>query len=233
MTKKTQKSRQFSEKSAPNWFYEAQIGVQIGVKTGANQVAGVDEAGRGPLAGPVVAAAVILDATTIPSGLNDSKQLSATKREALFDIIMAKAYSGGAHVGIGMAEPEEIDRINILHATMAAMQRAVADLPVPPNAILIDGNRCPTFAVPVQAIVKGDAKSLSIAAASIIAKTVRDRLMIGVDQRFPGYGHSGHKGYPTKAHREALVELGASPVHRRSYAPVRDVLSTSKSSRPL
>ncbi len=212
MTTKKQESRQYPGKSTPNWHYESE--------TGAKRVAGVDEAGRGPLAGPVVAAAVILDTNKIPDGLDDSKMLSATKREALFDIIMKCA-----QVGIGIAEPEEIDRINILHATMCAMQRSVADLPNPPSAILIDGNRCPDFDIPTQAIVKGDAKSLSIAAASIIAKTVRDRLMIGADHRFPGYGHSGHKGYPTKAHKEALVQLGASPIHRRSYAPVRDVLA--------
>ena len=211
MTSKKQDSRQPIDITAPNWHYEA--------STGANRVAGVDEAGRGPLAGPVVASAVILDPNNIPDGLNDSKKLSETKREVLFDILMSCA-----DVGIGIAEPEEIDRINILHATMSAMQRAVADLPKPPDAILIDGNRCPSFTIPVQAIVKGDAKSLSIAAASIIAKTVRDRLMKQADGRFPGYGHTGHKGYPTKAHRAALQEIGASPIHRRSYAPVRDVL---------
>lgn len=211
MTSKKQETRQSPEKSAPDWHYEA--------VTGAKRVAGVDEAGRGPLAGPVVAAAVILDADNIPDGLNDSKKLSAGKREALFDIIIECA-----SVGIGIAEPEEIDRINILHATMCAMQRAVADLPVRPDAILIDGNHCPAFDIPTQAIVKGDAKSLSIAAASIIAKTVRDRLMVAADHRFPGYGHTGHKGYPTKAHREALQKIGASPIHRRSYAPVRDVI---------
>jgi len=182
-------------------------------------IAGVDEAGRGPLAGPVVAAAVIFDPNHIPDGLNDSKKLSKTKREALFEMIMQ-----AAHVGIGIAEPEEIDRINILAATMKAMQRAVADLSVPPDYILIDGNRCPEFDIPVQAIIKGDAKSLSIAAASIIAKTTRDKLMCAADIRFSGYGHTGHKGYPTKAHREALAQLGASPIHRRSYAPVKAVL---------
>ena len=212
MPSKKQETRQSPVKSVPNWYFEAE--------TGANRVAGVDEAGRGPLAGPVVAAAVILEAGNIPDGLNDSKKLSARKRDALFDIIMKCGI-----VGIGIAEPEEIDRINILHATMTAMGRAVADLPKRPDAILIDGNRCPDFDVPATAIVKGDAKSLSIAAASIIAKTVRDRLMKEADQRFPGYGHTGHKGYPTKAHREALQQIGASPIHRRSYGPVRDVLA--------
>lgn len=218
MTKKKQDSRQNLRKPAPNWHYEAETGVKF--------VAGVDEAGRGPLAGPVVAAAVILNPDNIPDGLNDSKKLSESNREALFDIIITCA-----NVGIGIAEPEEIDRINILNATMCAMQRAAADLPVKPDAILIDGNRCPAFDIPVKAIVKGDAKSLSIAAASIIAKTTRDRLMIGADHRFPGYGHAGHKGYPTQAHKKALFEIGASPIHRRSYAPVRDVISTSTLSR--
>jgi len=203
--------RQSVEKLTPNWHYEAQ--------SGGAMIAGVDEAGRGPLAGPVVAAAVILDPKHIPDGLNDSKKLSKTKREALFEIIIKTAY-----VGIGMAEPAEIDRINILAATLKAMQRAVADLPTAPDTILIDGNRCPEFTIPVQAIIKGDAKSLSIAAASIIAKTTRDKLMCAADSRFPGYGHAGHKGYPTKAHREALLKLGASPIHRRSYGPVKAVL---------
>jgi len=211
MTFKKQDSRQSPDKSVPNWYYEAQMGAKL--------VVGVDEAGRGPLAGPVVAAAVILDSDNIPDGLNDSKKLSESKRKTLFDIIM-----DCADVGIGIAEPEEIDRINILQATMAAMQRAVADLPVIPDAVLIDGNRCPEFAIPVRAIVKGDAKSLSIAAASIIAKIFRDKLMIEADHRFPGYGHARHKGYPTKAHRKALEEIGASPIHRWSYGPVRDAV---------
>ena len=126
------------------------------------------------------------------------------------------------HVFVGQTT-EEIDRINILAATMCAMQRAVADLPQTPQAVLIDGNRAPTLPMTCQAIVKGDAKSLSIAAASIIAKTTRDRLMIAADTRFSGYGHAGHKGYPTKAHRQTLLTTGASPIHRRSFGPVRDV----------
>ncbi|PHR59092.1 MAG: ribonuclease HII [Robiginitomaculum sp.] len=187
-------------------------------------VAGVDEAGRGPLAGPVVTAAVILDVNNIPSGLNDSKKLSEKKREILFDKIMSCA-----QVGVGISEPEEIDRINILAATLVAMRRAVLDLPSVPCAVLIDGNKCPDLNIPTEAIVKGDAKSLSIAAASIIAKVTRDRLMVQADARFPGYGHSGHKGYPTKSHRQALVDIGASPIHRRSYAPVRNVLTANAS----
>ena len=195
----------------PDYSYEARY---------KGPVAGVDEAGRGPLAGPVVTAAVILDRANIPDGLNDSKKLSKKKREHLFDQIIARA-----QIGIGIAEPEEIDRINVLAATMIAMQRAVADLPVSPEAILIDGNRTPYFDIPCEAIVKGDTKSLTIAAASIIAKVTRDRLMVLADSRFPGYEMSGHKGYPTQSHREALARLGATPIHRYSYAPVNAVLT--------
>lgn len=196
--------------SGPNFYYESQY---------SGAVAGVDEAGRGPLAGPVVTAAVILKPENTPEGLNDSKKLSESKREALYDQIMSCA-----SIGVGIAEPEEIDRINILSATMIGMQRAIRDLPIKPTAILIDGNRCPEFDMPCEAIVKGDSKSLSIAAASIIAKVTRDRLMVLADVRFPGYGLSGHKGYPTKAHRHALSEIGVSPLHRRSYAPVKAAL---------
>lgn len=200
------------QKSSPNWDYEDKF-------TGA--VAGVDEAGRGPLAGPVVTAAVILDRERLPAGLNDSKKLSALKREALYSEIMETAI-----VGIGLAEPEEIDRINVLAATMIAMQRAVQDLQTRPAAILIDGNRVPAFDIQAKAIVKGDAKSLSIAAASIIAKVTRDAIMTRADLRFPGYGFSGHKGYPVKAHRAALLEIGPCPLHRRSYAPVKAALTS-------
>jgi ribonuclease HII len=195
----------------PDWSFEA---------TFKGLVAGVDEAGRGPLAGPVVTAAVILDSDHIPGGLNDSKKLSETAREKLFDQIYQNAL-----VGVGISEPEEIDRINILAATMTAMQRAVWDLPKLPSAILIDGNRCPEFDIPCQAIIKGDSKSLSIAAASIIAKVTRDRLMKLADVRFPGYGFAGHKAYPTLAHRDQLMLTGPCPLHRRSYAPVKTALT--------
>ena len=200
-----------NQANLPDWQYENMYN---------GPVAGVDEAGRGPLAGPVVASAVILDPAHIPEGLNDSKKLPQKKLAFLYTEIVK-----GAHVGIGMAEPQEIDNINILAATMTAMQRAVLDLPTPPIAVLVDGNRAPKFNIPCQTIIKGDAKSLSIAAASIIAKVTRDRLMAQADLRFPGYGHSGHKGYPTKIHREALLRIGASPIHRRSYAPVKTVLT--------
>lgn len=180
-------------------------------------LAGVDEAGRGPLAGPVIAAAVALDPACPIKGLGDSKALSDKTRRALFlDII------NSAHVGIGIAEPAEIDRVNILHATMAAMRRAVLDLGVAVEEIQIDGNRVPEHLPwPASAIVKGDAKVAAIGAASIIAKTVRDDLMIRADARFPGYGFARHKGYPSPMHREALDRLGPCPIHRMSYAPVR------------
>jgi len=195
----------------PDWHYESQY---------SGPIAGVDEAGRGPLAGPVVCAAVILDPKNIPTGLNDSKKLSETKREALFSQILECA-----SYGIGMAEPEEVDRINVLAATMIAMQRAVLDLPVIPSAVLVDGNRAPDFGLPCETIIKGDAKSLSIAAASIIAKVTRDRIMKYAALRFAGYGFKGHKGYPTQAHRSFLTIKGACPIHRRSYAPVKAVLT--------
>lgn len=179
-------------------------------------VCGVDEAGRGPLAGPVVAAAVILTPARIPEGLNDSKALSSKQRELLLNAI-----EKNAQIGIGIAEPEEIDRINILGATLAAMRRAVLALPLSPNTALIDGNKLPNLPCEAQAIVKGDSRSLSIAAASIVAKVTRDRLMVEADARYPGYGLAGHKGYPTKAHMEAVRDLGPSPIHRFSFKPVR------------
>lgn len=179
-------------------------------------VCGVDEAGRGPLAGPVVAAAVILTPARIPEGLNDSKALSSKQRELLLNMI-----EKNAQIGIGIAEPEEIDRLNILGATLIAMRRAVLALPQLPDMALIDGNKLPDLPCEAQAIVKGDSRSLSIAAASIVAKVTRDRLMVEADSRYPGYGLAGHKGYPTKAHIEAVNTLGASPIHRRSFKPVR------------
>ena len=179
-------------------------------------VCGVDEAGRGPLAGPVVAAAVILTPARIPEGLNDSKALSPKQRELLLNMI-----EKNAQIGIGIAEPEEIDRINILGASLIAMRRAVLALPALPDMALIDGNKLPDLPCAAQAIVKGDSRSLSIAAASIVAKVTRDRLMIDADARYPGYGFAAHKGYPTKAHIESVNNIGASPIHRQSFKPVR------------
>ncbi|MFK1581114.1 ribonuclease HII [Pseudomonas aeruginosa] len=186
-------------------------------------VAGVDEVGRGPLCGPVVTAAVILDPSRPILGLNDSKKLSEARREALFEEIREKAQAWC----IARAEVEEIDRLNILHATMLAMQRAVEGLSVTPRLALIDGNRCPKLAVPCAPVVKGDSQVPAIAAASILAKVSRDREMVELDRVYPGYGMAGHKGYPTAVHLEALSRLGPTPIHRRSFAPVRELLDVS------
>ncbi len=178
-------------------------------------VAGVDEAGRGPLAGPVVAAAVILDRDRVPAGINDSKKLSAGARARLHDEIRRCAI-----VGVGIASVEEIDEINILWASMLAMERAVAALSIAPAMILVDGNRCPKWALPSRPVIGGDALCLSIAAASIVAKQVRDQMMIDYDDHHPGYGWRQNKGYGTPQHMEGLARLGPSPIHRRSFAPV-------------
>jgi ribonuclease HII len=185
-------------------------------------IAGVDEAGRGPLAGPVVAAAVILDDLNRIKGLADSKVLTALKRERLFDEIRAKALA----CCIAEASVEEIDRLNILQATLLAMRRAVEGLRLVPKLVLVDGNRLPVLRVPAEAIVKGDAKVQAISAASILAKVHRDRLCLDLHQAHPRYGFATHKGYPTPEHLAALREHGACPEHRRSYAPVRAVLET-------
>ncbi len=183
-------------------------------------LAGVDEAGRGPLAGPVVAAAVILDELKPIRGLGDSKVLSERKREALFDEIRAKALC----CAIAEASAEEIDRLNILQATLLAMRRAVDGLRLPPHRVVVDGNRVPVLKMPVAAVVKGDALVPAISAASILAKVHRDRLCLALHEQHPAYGFDGHKGYPTAAHLAALQQHGACPAHRRSFAPVRAVL---------
>ena len=189
-------------------------------RLGARVVAGVDEAGRGPLAGPVVAAAAVLDRASFPEGLDDSKALGVRARDRLFDQIM-----GTARVGIGMASVTEIDRMNILYASHLAMERAVAGLGVPLDHALIDGNMVPKgLSCPATPLVKGDGRSLSIAAASIIAKVTRDRIMVDLAQQFPGYGWEKNAGYPTRAHKEALVALGVTPHHRRSFKPVHNML---------
>ncbi|MCE1240539.1 MAG: ribonuclease HII [Azonexaceae bacterium] len=184
-------------------------------------VCGIDEAGRGPLAGPVVAAAVILDPARPVDGLNDSKKLSEKKREALAVLIRERALAWC----VAEANIEEIDRLNILWATMLAMQRAVAGLAVRPTSALVDGNRCPDLDLPVEAVVKGDGKIASIAAASILAKTARDAGMLALHEHYPQYGFAEHMGYPTPAHLAALEAHGASPVHRRSFGPVARQLS--------
>lgn len=187
-------------------------------------VCGVDEAGRGPLAGPVVAAAVILDPARPIAGLNDSKKLSAKKREALAVEIREKALAWA----VAEASVEEIDRINILQASLLAMQRAVAALATPPEHALIDGNRCPALACTAEAVIGGDGKVAAIAAASILAKTVRDAGMLELHAAYPQYAFDRHMGYPTAVHLAALREHGVSPVHRRSYAPVARILQLAR-----
>ncbi len=198
-----------------------QMGLDFSVPAGL--VAGVDEVGRGPLAGPVVAAAVILDPARPIAGLADSKALTEKRREALFDEIRAKALCWA----LGRAEVEEIDALNILQATLLAMRRAVLALDPAPQHALIDGNRCPDLPCSAEAIIKGDGTVAVISAASIIAKVSRDREMAALDIEYPGYGLAGHKGYPTRAHLAALAELGVTPIHRKSFAPVRRLLENA------
>lgn len=186
---------------------------------GAAQIAGVDEAGRGPLAGPVVAAAVILNAARPIHGLADSKTLTPARREALALQIRAQALAWA----LGAAAVEEIDRLNILQATLLAMRRAVEALPVYPALVLVDGNRPPALHCEVRTVVRGDATIPAISAASILAKVARDRSMIELDAVYPGYGFARHKGYPTAEHIQALERLGVTPEHRLSFAPVRRV----------
>jgi len=194
--------------------------IELGaLRQGRRHVCGIDEAGRGPWAGPVVAAAVVLDPDCIPEGLNDSKKLTEAKRDALFEPIMRSA-----RVGIGIADVERIDRDNILQATFWAMQQALRQVDGVALA-LVDGNRAPALPCPVQTIIEGDGKSLSIAAASIIAKVTRDRIMIGHDSAWPEYGFARHKGYGTAFHQQALERHGPTPLHRKSFAPVAAFLS--------
>ncbi len=193
------------------------------------RVAGIDEAGRGPLAGPVVAAAVVLDPARPVAGLADSKKLSASRRDRLFDLIQAQALDWS----VAQATVEEIDRINILQATLLAMQRAVAGLHVVPDHALVDGNRCPELACPARAVVKGDSRVEAISAASILAKVTRDREMLEMDTDYPGYGFASHKGYPSKAHLAALESLGVTCIHRRSYAPVRRIVERDGKSQAI
>jgi ribonuclease HII len=182
----------------------------------------VDEAGRGPLCGPVVAAAVILDPARPIDGLNDSKKLSELARERLAPLIRERALAWA----VGEASVEEIDRLNILQATMLAMQRAVAAIGIAPEEVLIDGNRCPVLPYPSRAIVKGDATEPAISAASILAKTTRDQTMRALDRDYPQYGLAAHKGYPTAAHLAAIREHGLADFYRRSFAPVRKLLES-------
>ncbi|OCG78510.1 ribonuclease HII [Gilliamella sp. Nev6-6] len=183
----------------------------------ATLIAGVDEVGRGPLCGDVVTAAVILDPNKPIKGLTDSKKLTEKKREQLFDIIKQDALAWN----IARASVDEIDKLNILHATMLAMQRAVSGLPIKPNFVLVDGNRCPDFGIQSQAVIKGDLLVAEISAASILAKVTRDREMVELDKLYPQYGLAKHKGYPTKAHLAAIKEHGINYLYRKSFAPVK------------
>lgn len=204
----------------PDFESETQL-----MSSGALRVAGVDEVGRGPLAGPVVAAAVRLDPNSIPMGLNDSKKLTAKRRLELNHEIMASA-----DWAIGIASVEEIDQINILQASHLAMVRAVGKLSVTPDHVLVDGNRLPRdLRIPATTMVKGDARSVSIAAASIIAKVHRDQIMVDLAQQFPGYGWVKNSGYPTSVHLESLQNIGVTPHHRRSFRPVHNILYQAKS----
>jgi ribonuclease HII len=203
----------------PDYTFEKEAAAE-----GYAHVCGVDEAGRGPLAGNVVAAAVIMPEGLVIEGLNDSKKLSEKKRDALFDIIKEKTvYS------IAWATPAEIDELNILNATMLAMRRAVEGLPERADFALIDGNCSRGFAIPTKTVVGGDAKSMSIAAASILAKVTRDRQCAELDKIYPEYGFAGHKGYPTKAHREKVIEIGPCPEHRRSFLSFVEKAKNGKS----
>lgn len=193
----------------------------LAANEGGLLIAGVDEVGRGPLIGAVVTAAVILDPAKPIAGLADSKKLTEKKRLALAEEIRDKALAWS----LGRCEPHEIDELNILRATMVAMQRAVAGLKVPPQHVMVDGNRTPRFSVAATAVVKGDALVPAISAASILAKVTRDAEMFALHERHPQYGFDSHKGYPTAAHLAALREHGPLPEHRRSYAPVREALA--------
>ena len=195
-------------------------------------VAGIDEAGRGPWAGPVVASAVILDAATLPAslrdGLDDSKRLKAARREDLL-----AALQGSARIGVGRAEVAEIDTLNILRATLLAMARAVAELGAPPGLALVDGTHAPALACPVQCVVKGDTRSLSVAAASIVAKVTRDAIMAELARAHPGYGWERNAGYGTAEHKRALERLGVTPHHRRSFRPIIKMLGHEHPSNPI
>ncbi len=201
-------TKRIREKTFPDDAYESKYRAE-----GYTLICGVDEAGRGPLAGPVAAAAVILPAGLVIEGLNDSKKLSEKKREALFDIICEKAVS----YGIALASAQEIDEMNILNAAMLAMRRAVEQLQPAAELALVDGNTARNFPIPAIPIVKGDARSVSIAAASVLAKVTRDRILVTLDAEYPMYGFAQHKGYPTKAHMDAVRQYGPCPYHRKSF----------------
>ena len=215
LSRRRQKNRQEGQRLRLITRFERALWSQ-----GYQHIAGVDEAGMAPLAGPVVAAAVIFQPGARLSGVDDSKKLSAERRNTLRTLIEDQAVA----IGVGRAEPEEIDTINIYHAGLLAMTRAVAALKTTAEYLLIDGRALPAVELPQERIVKGDQRSLSIAAASIIAKTTRDAYMVELDHKYPGYGFAQHKGYPVKAHVDALARLGVTPQHRRSFGPVQEAL---------
>lgn len=193
--------------------------------SGYERIAGLDEAGRGPLAGPVVAGAVILNSVDFKEEIDDSKKLSARKREKAYSEILKKAI-----VGVGIVDEKKIDKLNIYRATIRAMKMALDDLEIPPDYVIVDGNMKVPTRCPVRCIVRGDSRSLSIAAASIIAKVTRDRIMLDYDRRYPQYGFARHKGYPTRGHKQAIKSYGVCPIHRRSFRPVKDSILQVKSS---
>ena len=207
----------------PDLSFESEILAQ-----GAARIAGIDEVGRGPLAGPVTAAAVILDPANVPEGINDSKQLPLARRIELYEILIASA-----EVSVGHASVEEIDRLNILQAAHLAMERALSGLSTPADFALIDGNLIPkSIRIPARAVVKGDCLCASVAAASIVAKICRDRIMWDLAQQFPGYGWETNVGYGSKSHIAALQNLGPTPHHRRSFKPVHNILYQEKTLTP-
>ena len=210
----------FGDEPAPTmWEFE-----ELARRQGYRSIAGIDEAGRGPLAGPVVAAAVILAPESGVDGINDSKKLTEKQREGLFDRIMADALA----VGVGIMDHDVVDRDNILQATLAAMKQAVTQLATVPDFLLIDGISKVPLSLPQRTIKQGDGRSVSIAAASIIAKVTRDRLMVEYDRLYPGYGLAGHKGYGSQAHLEAIARLGPSPIHRTTFRGVREYVRSEE-----
>lgn len=223
MAKKEEKTkgsnRSLVSEEGPNFQFETEALEKFG-----GCVAGTDEAGRGPWAGPVVAGAVILNPNDIPVGLNDSKKLTEAKREALFELMTEMAAEERLYIGVGIADVERIDNDNILKASLWAMGQSVADLSIRPRSVLVDGNKLPELPVPALALVKGDGRSLSIAAASIIAKVTRDRMMAELSEAYPAYKWASNKGYGTKDHQQALAEHGVTVHHRRSFKPIRALL---------
>ena len=223
MTKKEEKTKGSNRLSiseeGPNFQFETEALEKFG-----GCVAGTDEAGRGPWAGPVVAGAVILNPNDIPVGLNDSKKLTEAKREALFELMTEMAAEERLYIGVGIADVERIDNDNILKASLWAMGQSVADLSIRPRSGLVDGNKLAELPVPAVALVKGDGRSLSIAAASIIAKVTRDRMMVQLSEEYPAYKWASNKGYGTKDHQQALAEHGVTAHHRRSFKPIRALL---------